>query len=372
MKLIITILVFAAAAAGQTADLTFTQPALVVPFLGLNSAMNIGPDDVTASYGCGYYTSYGQGAKSIRNIRLAFGGVTSAGGSGVVWSLQDPSTSAGPPMRPDGTEDQTASGALSGISSGSFTTSGNLSADRAMSEGDPLCWQLRFDNSGRQGSDAFAVSGDNSTLDAIVIPIFGRYRASAYEGYLNSVRPAVTFVHSDGTVGGLLGAAPAFASDWATVHTGTTPDEVGVRFSVPVATSLCGAQIRMYAEQNYDFVIYDAAGDALATISVDGNWGLAGGNGADHVIRFSCISLSAETIYRAVVKPTTANAILVRFADVAAASDMRLFGVTDWQWTARTDAGSWTDTNTRLPVMRLLFSGVETGGGSGPVSFPIQ
>ena len=77
--------------------------------------------------------------------------------------------------------------------------------------------------------------------------------------------------------------------------------------------------------------------------------------------------LTANTYYRLVVKPTTANNITV--VDYTFASVALMDAISGGQYchkTERTDAGAWTDTTTRRPWMGFLIDQLDDGvGGSG-------
>lgn len=95
---------------------------------------------------------------NIRKAHFWISALTKAGGSAWTASLQDVDLANGPPMRPDGTQDQTAAVSNASAAVGWYTTPA-FSTDRAVTRGDRLAFVLEFDGSGRLGADSLTLGG---------------------------------------------------------------------------------------------------------------------------------------------------------------------------------------------------------------------
>src|SRR5688572_26574526 len=82
----------------------------------------------------------GTGTKDITRVGFSFGTITKAGGSGLTVSLQNVSAVAGPPLQPDGTQDQTVAIANgnAAFASNTWIRTDALSANRTVSFGENL------------------------------------------------------------------------------------------------------------------------------------------------------------------------------------------------------------------------------------------
>jgi len=177
--------------------------------------------------------------------------------------------------------------------------------------------------------------------------------------------------YSDGTYEHVGQCVPTSPRDDTFFNNGSAADEIGNRFTLAAPCRVAG----IFSGVNHisaavDYVLYEGT-TALGTISVPA--GLqAASTGYEHFYFSSPLTLSAGTVYRLVVKPTTTSNANVREAIMlnAAMLDM-LPGGSDWYKTSRADAGSWTDTDTRrIWALGLLIDqiddGASAGGGVGP------
>jgi hypothetical protein len=114
-----------------------------------------------------------------------------------------------------------------------------------------------------------------------------------------------------------------------------------------------------------DLVLYDSGGTQRAVFSRDKEVRLATAGSAAVTFFTGTWDLSASTDYRIVVKPTSATSLSIYDFDVAATGLITNLVTAKWYYTHRTDAGAWTDTNTKVPFIGLMLNGFDTGGGSG-------
>lgn len=308
-------------------------------------------------------------SKDITKVGFRFGTVTKAGGSGLTVSLQDVSLTAGGPIQPDETQDQTVAIANgdAGFTSNAWYQTGALSANRTVSHGDLLAVVVEYDGGGRLGADAVNLTGLNVVSNADVA-----YPASVLKtaGWaIASLLPNVILEFTDGVLGTLCDAWPCSATAGVTAYnSGSTPDENALEFQLPFTAKAEGAWLLLNqanSSSDWDLVLYEGT-TAKATTSIDGNTGSTATRFV--YIPFATeVTILANTPYRLSLKPTTANNVQLFYFDVSAANHLQAHaGGPTWALTTRTDAGSWAAiTTTRRPMMGLKFSQFDDGAGGG-------
>lgn len=310
--------------------------------------------------------------KAIRNVEFLFGAVTKAGGSGLTVSLQDPTTSAGPPFQPDETQDQTVAiaNADAGFDSNLWYTTGNLSADRTVAFGALLSVVIEFDGSGRLGADSVAIRGIASGNTGPAH--FLAYSAKTASWAASSMIPDVILKFSDGTYGTLLGAFPCSAIGSLTYNSGSATDEYALEFDFPGPVAVdAGQGVWQHAAAGSDaeLVVYDGTSAmANGTATLDGTQSAtAGGNRMGFGCFGAALSLTENTTYRLALKPTTANNVVLHYFDVATAGHLQAhIGGEDWALTGRVNGGSWdAPTTTRRPFLWPMLAGLDDGAGGG-------
>lgn len=182
--------------------------------------------------------------------------------------------------------------------------------------------------------------------------------------------PILALKYSDGTYAPISSwTYPINTISTVAINTSTTPDEIGLRFQFPFACQVSGAWMRGDLGNVADLILYDAADNVLASFSHDPDIRVAGG-GINKFWRFAPVDLSANTTYRLILKPTSTSSVSLYTMNLANANHLQAIdGGTEWYYTSRSDAGAWTDTNTRRPFMGLQVSGVDTAGGGGGGAF---
>jgi hypothetical protein len=153
-----------------------------------------------------------------------------------------------------------------------------------------------------------------------------------------------------------------------TFNTGSTPDEIGLVFTLTVPIVGCGFWFDANSSftGNFDLVLYDSADTVVKSVSFDADQ--RGGTSSAYMrTQTADFSLAAAT-YRVVAKPTSGTNISVLESTYAANSDLDVLdlGIGCYK-THRTDAGAWTDTNTRRINLGILVKGVDDGTGSSGV-----
>lgn len=310
------------------------------------------------------------GAKSIEFIGFRFGTVTKAGGSGLTVSLQDVSSAS--LVQPDETQDQTVAIANgdSSFASNTWITTGSLSANRSVTQGDLLAVVVEYDGSGRLGSDSVAISGNNNLTGFGSAQCYCSLKRSGSWAVVAGA-PIVALGFSDGTWGTLYGASISSAVGQIDFNSSSSPDEYAIEFSLPVPCKVSGWWMginRISTSGDFDVILYDGTTPMTGgSMSVDATtWG--NGSFIGWAPFSQEVQLAASTTYRLAIKPTTTNSVRIYYFDVSAAAIMQaLPGGTSFVLGTRTDAASWdAATTTRRLFGGLIVSSVDDGaGGSG-------
>jgi len=307
---------------------------------------------------CGTVWTNDGGSKAIRNLGFMFGSaITKAGGSALTASLQDPSTAAGPPMQPDGTQDETVAIPNASITASAFLLTGNLSADRSVSHGDKLCMVVEYDGAGRLGSDSITLSTATRFGDGRVLAQSTIYTASWADTSGGKI-PVMLFKYSDGTYGLLDGSLPMTAPSNTAYNSGSATDEYALKFTVPVSGNIDGVAVNMLAASGADFDIVLYSGTtSIASTSIDSTWINASACSQMAYIAFPKTAITAGVTYYISIKPTTANNVTLCHYTVA---DNAYLGALPqgigYIRAGRVDAGAWSDTATALPPIRFRFT----------------
>lgn len=295
--------------------------------------------------------------------------------NGVRISFQDLDASG----NPDNTEDQysiiTAGfGANTWIVPPSYMGAGGpgSGAKRAVTKGDWIACCLRFENF--VASDSITISNVNLVARNAVNQALTSYIATSTNSGTSWSKTAtgsiiIALKYDDGTYDYYDVPNFPYSNLNARVFgSASTPDERGLLFQVPFPCRLAGVWWRIDPDNDFDIVLYDAASSVVETIAVvhtnvdgqnseNGYWPFASG-----------VNLTKNVNYRVVLKPSAGtigsfdgdfNSSAIRAANP---------GGSTWKSTSRTDAGAWTDTDTNLPIMGLVFDGFDdgtSGGGGG-------
>jgi hypothetical protein len=191
---------------------------------------------------------------------------------------------------------------------------------------------------------------------------------------------AMTFAleYNDGSVPYIDAAIPASSVASTSFNSSSSPDERGNLFQVPVPMRVIGVYHQLVpggANQTCDLVLYDNGDSAIGTISLDlDQYRAAAASSSTHYFS-SAISLTANTNYRLVVKPTVTSGmsvtqyVLDTSAGTTALREAGMSGTT-WQLTTRADAGAWTETADTIACIGLIVDQIDDGAGGGTTGFP--
>jgi len=157
-------------------------------------------------------------------------------------------------------------------------------------------------------------------------------------------------------------------------NSGSSPDEVGNRFQVPVPCKASGIYFEpsaFAAGADYVLTLYDSDGlTPLAQITLDGDHRASAASGLV-LVEFPAVTLLANTTYRVAVRATTVNNVSYMLYSVEVNADLSVAaGGVQCYHTGRTwnpGPGAWTDTATQRILIGVMLStfdnGVSAGGG---------
>lgn len=277
---------------------------------------------------------------------------------------------------PSGTADQYRT--LMGIAGDSWMTPGLMTSDgtdgggkRSVVRGELLACVIEF--ASFTVLDSVNISEINLTTNMISgNPPYAALFTSAWAK--RRMGPIVALQYDDETYTPIVGdALPISAMASTSFNSSSSPDEVGLSFTVPAPMLISGAWFIADLDGNVDVTLYDIyGGQALTSISLDKD--VRSGTGVLHNIAHfpRDVRLEANNPYRIAIKPTTATNIALHYFDTASESLMDAVpGGRTWIYTFQTDGGGFTDfipgPHLRRPWMGLMFSGVDhdISGGSG-------
>lgn len=301
------------------------------------------------------------------------------GGTPPAYTVRLETVTPGTPPVPSGTLAATnTSGSITPVSANTALTA-TLTASYAPTDGEMLAIVI---NSASATGVNFATfraccpTGGSWYLPAAIVNTTGSYVAQ-------SQPPSVRITYSDGTYATTVLSATITN---LTVDTGTTPDEVGnvIIPRVPMTVHGLGTFVRLQTTSaDAELILYDDTSSQIAVITLDAQTQVMDNTSNQYRIHVSDgldHALTVGATYRVAFKPTTlgdTNIGEIRFADTI---DRKVFlGVQDqvnqvpmldMYKTSRSDAGSWTDDDSRIvgcwPLIKYFtMSGMKTHPGMG-------
>jgi hypothetical protein len=175
--------------------------------------------------------------------------------------------------------------------------------------------------------------------------------------------------YSDGSIPYTPGLHPLSEFTSQALTTATTPDEIGIRFSVPFRARVKGFWItpRLTAiTSDFQVSLYNPAGSLVLSKVFDASQMQSLAFQYTEEFFVGTQTIEPNTFYRLAVKPTTTNNLDVAYMGCATTALMDgMPGGPDVYWTERTDGGSWTDTTTRWPMMGVLLDQLSNNVSSG-------
>lgn len=209
------------------------------------------------------------------------------------------------------------------------------------------------------------IAGNSGGIAQCALP-FNTHYTAAWSKQSTTI-PCVAIKYSDGSYAEIPMTLPVTAITQRYFNSGSTPDERGMKFTLPAPMRLAKFWLyqRISDVQDWSFVLYNSASTALLTQTLNHS---IGAGGRLKVFELSTKqSLDAGSVYRAVIKPnTTTSDFYVHDMSFNAAAMLGVFGGgQDFHSTERTDGGAWTDTTTERPLMGFVFDQLDDGAGGG-------
>jgi hypothetical protein len=247
-----------------------------------------------------------------------------------------------------------------------------LTADAAVTLGDVVAIVFKNPSSSFGNMEVGAYTADSQSSSGYVV--------SQAAAKVTAVNPLAALEYDDGTYSYIPGVWPVETFTTVSFNNTSTPDEIGLRFSIPFPARIAGAWFWMDGDSGpFSVHLYgsDGATNLFTAVAIDNDQiSQASTTGGIMFVKFSPQTLTASTNYRLVLEPTSATNISLFTFDVdttvgAALLDAYPGGDEFHYTTAKNPAaeGDWTQTLTRRPFIGLLFDQVSntTGGGGGSI-----
>lgn len=294
----------------------------------------------------------------IDSIEFLLGSIVSA--QDIKISLQNVDMTSTLTGRPDEVVDQFRVISSGSLSADTWTVPGVITSDgtnggtkRTVAAGEFVAFVIEWDST--QGdldlrcNDVVPwIDNSNETFGS---PWFVRKTASWVN--IGNVHGNFAIRYDDGSYGYLPPLFPSSSRTFVnTFNSASSPDERGIKFSLPVKTRIRGAWLQVEARNdNFDIVVYE---DGEPTPIHTHSWDKDLSGNDDILSLWTCeftppLVLEANQVYRLVLKPTSASGSVDTFYHTLETAALReAWGVPfDWEYTERTDAGAWTDTPTQ-------------------------
>lgn len=287
---------------------------------------------------------------------------------------------------PDGTPDEYRIIDAADLTTDFWVIPGLLTSDgtdtgtkRTVTRGDRIAIVFEYDTF--TAGDTFCVRTaaveDNAALRPCVGYHFtgGSWSSPADNGAVLAIK------YDDGTYPNLLaGVLPVTELEVATVDVDTTPDEVGVAFSLPAPVRIGGIVFRMKLAGACDIVLYDDQSNVLRSVSMSADTLKATSSyqllifptttDDQGQLRSGDIFLGANVVYRCAIKPTTTTNVEMSIFKVNSVEIMNAMPMgANMYYTERTDGGTWVDNTPYRPWFGLFVTAIDhdiSGGGGGP------
>ena len=303
------------------------------------------------------FVFYAPKTGSIRKLHFRTGAVTTATDTDV--RLETVSTTTGLPTGTLFGANTNVTVLAAAITATTWIQSGALTADASVTRGDMLAVVIA-----PTSTPNFVVASASLDTSSAISPVYSALKTGGTWA-ISTTNPVCAVEYSDGTYAYIEGAYPISAFTTHSVASNVSPDEIALTFSFAGPVRLTGVWFNADRDGDLDIVLYDGT-TALATISRDADVDASTAN-RPNVALFGLVQeLTASTVYRVALKPTTTTAITAFSYDVFAVGlHDQTAGGQAFYYSERTDAGAWTDVTTRRPFIGLILDQIDDGTGTG-------
>lgn len=309
------------------------------------------------------------GTYKIRKVYFRTGAVTFDAGSVLTVSLQDVSTTAGPPYQPDGTPDQTATLTGTAVTANSLLNTGNLSGDRTVTTGDIFAVVFQITTFTALDSVVISCINSGAAQDTTLLGANALVNTAGTWAISANLVNNIFFECDDGTRAFFEGSFPYSALGTVSVATNITARAAGNLFTVPAQCKIDRFALKFALPNGADgsLVLYDGDGTtALLTVVVDNDM-VQNTSARSGFITFPPITLQPSTNYRFVYVPSNTTAATIYYADVGSAADLDIlpWGQQCMYTQSSGLPGNWAQTTTRRCHWGMGLSAVHDGASSG-------
>lgn len=205
----------------------------------------------------------------------------------------------------------------------------------------------------------FVLGMANNGLQQTQLPFQSVFTAS----WTKSVTPIVCGMVLGGVWARIPGLYPARAMGGTTFGSTSTPDERGMKITLPFKARAIGlwfCDLATNTSSAFSFKVYDDADTVLVNTVWDADYRSSLNAYGRTLFMFdSAITLEANRAYRATKVPSSTNTVAVQFIDVNDSTIMNALDMgASCVSTSRTDAGAWTDTATTRILMGWILDQV--------------
>lgn len=305
-------------------------------------------------------------AMTVTKVGIICSTLTTAGANALTLAIETVSTADG---RPSGLWATNTSGTVTPAANGHWEAT--LTASATINRGDVYAITIK-----ENGTDSDWVADFPGLVGSSQGAAFP-YGCQSSDGTAwsstfgnNTILPSFT-LYSGSSYYHLFRTEPFQSSSSYSFDSGTTPDEIGLKFVANAPWRVCGAHF--LGRINIDPIavrLLDGANNILLTKNVDANQQVA--SNGNIIIPFdSSVTLTAGSTYRLTLLPsTTGTDSVLTYATVPSAGLMSATEMgAGWHSTKRTDAGAWTDTTTEVPALGIIVDGIDIPSGGSSHTF---
>lgn len=292
---------------------------------------------------------------TIDRVRFATGTVSSSQDLSV--SLETVSATDGFPTGTDyggSVAETVASPAASTIYTVTFATPASAT------KGDIIAIVIGW--AGTAGSVLFSRWGGTSGI--LNNQCYGALYTGSWAKYTTG--PPMFSVLYDDDTSEYIGAPPAtIVTPNRAFNTGSTPDEVGLRFQMPFGARAIGVfgWISPTAGRDTSLILYNDAGTALATAAIDfDSTGNLTGVANIAYLFSSTVTLTKDAWYRLTYRPDTVSNVTVPYLEFTDSYELGQIAGSSVYHCERTDAGSFTDATNKFTPISLILDAIDIPG----------
>lgn len=300
---------------------------------------------------------------NIRKISFRTGTVGTAQDTDARIETVDPAT--GFPSGTLKTVNSNATIAAASITANAWVTSPAFTADAAVTVGDLIAAVLVPTSTPNYQVNGFTVGTSGFRVP---YPVYDS--GTGYTKPTDHI-PGIGVEYDDGSYYFIPNTVPILTiTAHTTFNTGSTPDEIGMKFKMLAPCRVNGIWIWADTDGDFDVVIYDSDGTTvLSTTSFDKDNRQGTGSGHHFLLLDTPVELLADTYYRVTILPSSATNLGIYSITVGSAAILdQLAGGQYFHFTSRTNAGAWTDVTTQRPLLGLMIDQISNGVSSSPVA----